>query len=358
MFLIAQNNFQLIIIFGLLLTIGVIYFLRLIPLTFNFVLLISLILSISLTLLFGFDAISLILNYSNYEFTHPYGSIALLSIVTSLAAIYMMDDLKFNTRSLKIFIIFLIIIIALVGGTVHRDFLIMWIFGLLVGFFILSKSFRRKSVLTFKNVTKVIIISLSTFGFFQLLSMILNLPMISPLLRLTRIDQNSVNSIILVIQNTYLIGHNPASAYLANSTGFADGYIALPINLINLLGLPFPEFYGILVNKKDVIDYFVPGIFGYSYDFGYLIMILFLIYVIGVLIIGLKILKKYRMNREKGKKNYLGREALLIGSITAFISQAWLGFFIINRDINGTALVTFLFLGALILGHVFLNKKN
>ena len=83
-------------------------------------------------------------------------------------------------------------------------------------------------------------------------------------------------------------------------------------------------------------------------------MILFLIYVIGVLIIGLKILQKYRMNREKGKKNYLGREALLIGSVTAFISQAWIGFFIINRDINGTALVTFLFLGALILGHLFL----
>ncbi len=358
MFLIAQNNFQLIIEFGLLLTIVVIYLLRLIPLTFNFILLISSILSIGLTVLFGFDAISLILHYSNYEFTHPYGTIALLSIVTCLAAIYMMDELKFNTKSLKIFIILLIIIIALVGGTVHRDFLVTWIIGLLIGYFILSKSFRQKSVLTIKNVTKVIIISFGAFGFFQLSSMILNLPIISPLLRLTRIDQNSVNSISLVIQNTYLIGHNPASAYLANSTGFADGYIALPLILIKLLGLPFPEFYGILVNKKDVIDYFVPGILGYSYDFGYLIMILFLIYVIVILIIGLKILRKYRMNREKGKKNYLGREALLIGSITAFISQAWVGFFIINRDINGTALVTFLFLGALILGHLFLNKKN
>ena len=358
MFLIAQNNFQLIIIFGLLLTIGVIYFLRLIPLTFNFVLLISLILSISLTLLFGFDAISLILNYSNYEFTHPYGSIALLSIVTSLAAIYMMDDLKFNTRSLKIFIIFLIIIIALVGGTVHRDFLIMWIFGLLVGFFILSKSFRRKSVLTFKNIISVIIASLVAFGFFQILSTILNLPIISPLLRLIRLDQNSVSSIRMVIQNTYLIGHNPVSAYLANSTGFADGYIALPLTVITHLNLPFPEFYGILSNRQDVINYFVPGILGYSYDFGYILMFLVLAYVIGVLLIGLKILNVYRKNRENGDKSLLGREALLIGSITAFASQAWIGLFIITRFINGTSLVTFLFLGAMILGHLFIiNKK-
>jgi len=58
------------------------------------------------------------------------------------------------------------------------------------------------------------------------------------------------------------------------------------------------------------------------------------------------------------KKNLLGREALLIGSITAFISQAWIGFFIINRDINGTALVTFLFLGDMVLGHLFIIKKN
>ncbi len=358
MFLIAPNNFQLIVEFGFLLTIGVILLLNVVPLTFSFVLLITLIISTGLTIVFGFDATLLVLNYSNYEFTHPYGSIALFSVVTCLASIYMMDDLNFNTRKLKIFIILLIIIIALVGGTVHRDFLGMWILGLLVGLFLLSKSFRRKSVLTIKNITLVIIITLGTFGFFQALSVISNLPVISPFLRLIRIDQNSVSSISMVLHNTYLIGHNPASAYLANSTGFADGYVSLPLTLIKILGLPFPEFYGILVNKKDVIDYFVPGVFGYSYDFGYIVMILFLMYVVGVLIIGLKILKKYRSNRENGNKNSLGREALLIGSITAFISQAWIGFFIINRDINGTALVTFLFLGAMVLGHLFIIKKN
>ena len=127
----------------------------------------------------------------------------------------------------------------------------------------------------------------------------------------------------MVLQNTYLIGHNPASSYWGNATaGFADGYVQLPINLITLFGLPFPVFYGILVSKKDVIDYFVPGIFGYGYDFGYIILFLFLVYVVAVLFIGLKMLREYREKREKGNKSLLGREALLVGSITAFISQA------------------------------------
>jgi hypothetical protein len=87
-------------------------------------------------------------------------------------------------------------------------------------------------------------------------------------------------------------------------------------------------------------------------------MFIFIAYVIGVLLIGFKILEIYRRNRENGGKSLLGREALLIGSITAFASQAWIRFFIITRFINGTSLVTFLFLGAIILGHLFIiNKK-
>jgi Na+-translocating ferredoxin:NAD+ oxidoreductase RnfD subunit len=107
-----------------------------------------------------------------------------------------------------------------------------------------------------------------------------------------------------------------------------------------------------------VIDYFTPGIFAWGYEFGYIILILVLLAVLGVIIIGLKIMKVYKEKRERGNKTLLGREALLIGSLTAFMGQAWVGFFIINRDINGTALVTFLFLGAMVLGHVLMVKKS
>jgi hypothetical protein len=358
--LIAQNHFQFIIEFAVLMIIGVTFLLNIVPLSLSAVLLIALIISIGISLLFGFDAISLLApSLSAHEFTHPYGSIALLAIVTCLASIYIMEEVGINTRSLKSFIILLIVFITLAGGLVHRDFLGMWILGLLIGFFILSKSFRRKSVLTIKRASMVIVLILAAFGALEGLSRLLNLPVLSPLLRLDRLNLNSVSSIALVLKNTYLIGHNPASAYWgSDALGFADGYISLPINLITLFGLPFPLFYGILVTKKDVIDYFVPGIFGFSYDFGYLTFFLILAYVVAVLLIGLKILSVYREKRERGNKSLLGREALLIGSITAFISQAWIGFFVINRDINGTALVTFLFLGALVLGHVLLVKKN
>ena len=42
------------------------------------------------------------------------------------------------------------------------------------------------------------------------------------------------------------------------------------MQFILLFGLPFPMFFGILVNQKDTIDYMLPGILGYGFDFGYL----------------------------------------------------------------------------------------
>jgi hypothetical protein len=198
------------------------------------VLLAGLIISVGMALLFGFDAISLLLPGIGYhEFTHPYGAIALFAVATSLAAIYIMDDVGINTRSLKTFLLLIIVAIPLFGGMVHRDFLLMWIVGLFIAFFILSKSFRRKSVLTVKRVVMVTVVVLVAFGFMEVLSRLLNMPLISPISRIERILDNSLPSIKMVIQNTYLIGHNPATSFWgAESSGFADGYVTLPITLI------------------------------------------------------------------------------------------------------------------------------
>ncbi len=358
--LIAQNHLQLIVEFGLILLIGVSFFINIMPLSLSAVLLGGLIVSIGMALLFGFDAFSLIApSLGIHEFTHPYGSIALLAVATSLAAIYIMDDVGINTRSLKTFLLMIIVFIAIAGGMIHRDFLLMWIVGLFIGFFILSKSFRRKSVLTIKRALIVVVVVLISFGFMELLSKLLSMPIISPVVRIERILDNALPSISLVIKNTYLIGHNPATSFWGSeSSGFADGYISLPISLITTFGLALPIFYGVLTNQKDVIDYFAPGIFGFSYDFGYLTFFFIMLWVLAVIVIGLKILKVYKEKRERGNKTLLGREALLIGSLTAFIGQAWVGFFIINRDINGTALVSFLFLSAMVLGHLLIVKKS
>lgn len=356
---IAQNHLQFIIEIAFMIQIGVMFFLNLIPLSLSLVVMVSLAITVGLTAIFGFDTMALFLpGFTHNEFTHPYGSIALLTVVTSVAALYIMEEVGVNTRNLRNFVFALIILITVVGGMMHRSFLLLWMLGLILGFFIISKSFRRKSVFTVKRVIMVVVIILVSFGFLELFSRLLQMPILSPILRLERIFENSLPSVSMVIKNTSLLGHNPDSAFWGTlSLGHSDGYISLPLSLITLFGLPFPLFYGLLVDKKDFIDYFVPGIFGWSYDFGYLTLIFLLGWFLLVLYVGFNILSTYRERRETGDKDCYGREALLIGSLTAFIAQGLVGLFIINRSINGMALVTFLFLSAMVLGHIMLIKK-
>ena len=102
----------------------------------------------------------------------------------------------------------------------------------------------------------------------------------------------------------------------------------------------------------------LPGIFGWGYDFGYLTLFFLLLWCVGVIIIGFKMLAIYREKRENGSRRFLGREALLIGSLSAFIAQAVVGLFIMNRTVNGMALLTFIFLSALIVGHIITVKRD
>ena len=48
----------------------------------------------------------------------------------------------------------------------------------------------------------------------------------------------------------------------------------------------------------------------------------------------------------------------MTGALTAFISQALIGMFVFNRSINGLALLSFIFLGALILANVVTLKSR
>ncbi len=197
------------------------------------------------------------------------------------------------------------------------------------------------------------------FGSLDLLSRVLEMSILRPILRLTRIENYATASVEMVINNTTLFGHQLGSCYWGDAClGGSDGYISLPVTLITLFGLPFPIFYGILVTQKDVIDYMLPGIFGVAFDFGYLFLIFLLGWCIFVMYTGFRILRVYRRRRENGDKDCLGREALLIGSLTAFIAQATIGLYLINRSINGTALLTFIVLSALVVGHIVLVKKK
>ena len=66
---------------------------------------------------------------------------------------------------------------------------------------------------------------------------------------------------------------------------------------------------------------------------------------------------KYNKRESKNRK-YLGKEVLLIGSLTGFVSQAVIGLFLFNRTVNGMALLTFMFLGSLVLAHTVTIRRD
>jgi len=356
---IAQNHFQLILEVGLILFSIIIFTINLAPISLSIITFISLALSVGFTALFGVDILLLFLNFGQNEFTHPFGPIALLAIITALASLNVMEESGVNVKGLKNFIFALLIGVTIFGGLMHRSFLFLWILGLFIGFFIISKSFRQKTFLTTRRILIFLGMGAVGFAILEILSVLLHMEVFSPLLRIARIEENSLPSFKMVLHNTQLIGHNPESSFWASEgTGFAEGYISLPMSFILLFGLSFPLFFGILVSKKDMIDYMLPGIFGYAFDFGYLVMIGLIIFTIITIVLGLKMLVSYRKRREMNNKKYLGKEVLLIGSLTAFITQALVGLFIVNRTINGTALLTFIFLAAMVLAHAVSLKRD
>lgn len=359
MFLIAQNHLQLIIEVGLILLVSLIFCLNLIPLSLSVVTFLSLFLSGGFVLLFGADIVFLVISSSQNEFTHPFGPIALLAVITALASLKVMENSGVDVAGLKKLVYLLIAGITVFGGLMHRSFLLLWFVGLFIGYIIISKSFRQKSVFTLKRIFMFVGLGLAAFASLEVVSRLTNMTIFSPLLRLERIGDNSLASIRMVLENTQLIGHSGSASYWGTEgTAFAEGYITLPMQLILMFGLPFPLFFGVLVNQKDTVDYMLPGIMGYGFDFGYLGLIGLMIFVVGTIIVGLKVLTKYREKREKNNKKYLGKEVLLIGALTAFISQALIGLFIFNRTINGTALLAFIFLGALILANAVTLKTR
>ena len=360
MALIASNHLIFILEFAILMHIGVLLLLNFIPLNFSLVFVLSLILGVGITLLFGFDALCLVLPMLNHhEFTHPYGPLAILVVVTSWSIIPVIEEQGSKTSNIKLLVLLISAGITLFGAFVHRDFLIMWALGLAVGFLILSKTFKKESsFINIRNVALILVGLLLIFGVMEGLAQLLNMEIISPLSRIDRMSSNQLSSLRLVLGNTNAWGHTANATYWGSSgLGNSDGYISLPLTFVTLFGLPFPLFSGILVTKKDVIDYFLPGIFGFGFDFGYVALVVILLWILAVIIIGIKVLNKYRIQRERGNKKYLGREALLTGSLSAFIAQTILGLFIITRTINGSALVTYLFLSAMVVAHVVTTKR-
>ncbi len=356
--LIPENHLQFIIEVAVLIHVGIILLFNVITIPLSMVLFLSLFLTIILTALFGVDAAFLFLPFvSHHEFTHPFGPLAVFAWVTLSASANLLSEVDIKSSSIKTLSLILFVVIAIAGSLMHRSFLLLWLLGWFIGFLIMSKSFRKSSRITVKRILAVIAAGVAGFGILEILATIFNQPVLSPLLRITRLEQYAMPSLNMVIKNTTLWGHVQGACFWgSNCLGGSDGYISLPMNLINFFTLPFPLFSGVLVTQKDYIDYMLPGIFGVAFDFGYGGLLLLMGWCLIVIITGFYVLRKYRSKRKNGSRRYLGREALLIGALAAFMTQTIIGLFLFTRTIDGAAMLTYIFLSALVMAHAVIVK--
>lgn len=358
--IIAETHLQLILEFAAIIHLGVMLFFNVLSIPLSMVLFIALILTVLLAVVFGLDATFLFLPFvSHHEFTHPFGSIALFGWTTLAASASLLSEVDIRSNSIKAMSLILFGAIAVAGGLMHRSFLILWFLGWIIGTLIMSKSFKKSTKFTPKAVITVVVAGIAGLGIMEALSKIFNITVLSPMLRISRIEEYSLPSLSMVLKNSLLWGHVQGSCYWGSGCmGSSEGYISLPMNLIHSLTLPFPLFYGVLVTKKDYIDYMLPGIYGVSFDFGYGILLAFLGWTMLVIVTGFLILKKYRSKRKNGSRMYLGKEALLIGALTAFITQSLVGLFVFNRTFNGAAMLAYILLSALVMAHAVTIRKR
>lgn len=357
---IAHTNLQFIIEIAILIHVVILILFNIVYLPLSLVLFLALVFTFLIAGVFAVDAVFLLLPMlSHHEFTHPFGALAVFGWVTIAASASLLAEENIKSNSIKAVSLILFFTIAVAGGLMHKSFLILWFLGWAISYFIMSKSFKRESRINTKTVFGFIGAGIGGFAILELLSRILNASVLSPLLRIARLEQYSFSSLKTVLVNTTFWGHVQGSCYWgANCLGGSDGYITLPVTLIQNLGLPYHIFYGVLIVKKDYIDYMLPGIFAYAYDAGYFGLLFILAWTLIVSVSGFIVLRDYRTKRKEGNKQFLGREALLIGSLSAFLSQSIIGLFIFNRSINESALLAYIIISALVIAHVVLPIKT
>jgi len=358
--LIAENHLQFILEVAIMVHVGVLILFNIVAIPLSLVLFLALALTVVLTGIFSIDTAFLFLPFvSHHEFTHPFGPLAVFSWATLSASANLLTEVDIKSSSIKAVSVMLFFLIAVAGGMMHRSFLLLWLLGWFLGTLIMSKSFRRTSTITMKRVLVVMGAGLAGFGLLELVSRIINNQILSPVVRIGRVEEYAMPSLSLVIKNTTFFGHKIGSCFWgAACHGGSDGFLSMPMNLINLFTLPFPLFAGILVVKKDAIDYMLPGIFGVAFDFGYGGLLALMIWIMIVTLTGFYILRDYRSKRKNGSRMYLGREALLIGSLTGFLSQSIIGLFLFNRTFNGIAMLVYILLSALVMAHILTIKRN
>ncbi|WP_456482633.1 hypothetical protein [Methanopyrus sp.] len=322
-----------------------------------------------LALLFTVDAFSLFLPIPRHEFTHPFGPLALAAWATSRYLLQLLETRGITAaRRTRPYFNLLWVYVGVVGGIMHRDFLLSWFLcwalteHFIAKYLKVESKFRafaaRAAKMSKKSIAMATLMALGFLGLLELLAHVLNKPVLSPSLRIKRFAEYTVPGLEFVAKNAYIVGHSTKALPAGYEwRGFGDGFVTLPVGYLMTFRLDVPTLHGSLVVKKDLLDYMLPGLFTWAFDFGYIGAVLLSVWVAVTLYVGSRCLSEYiKLRRRRMTARFLAREALLFGCLIAFSVQSLIGVFLFSRAMNSFALATFTLLSALIWAHLVRSK--
>ncbi len=367
MYIVPYNTGEALLDFFLMTHLTIPPFLAYANITVQRVLVLCMLTLLTLLGLFSMDALSIFLPVPRHEFTHPFGPIALMAWATARYLLQILENSGISAvQRTKIYYNLIWILIGITGGVVHRDFFLSWLICWLFVEHVVTKyvgSTRLGTVVrTMAEKRKKVIIMGTGFGaavyaVLEILAKVLNKPVLSPSLRIYRFTKYTLPALDFIKKYTRFIGHSTKGLPPGyHWRGFGDGIVTLPIGYLMAFRLDVPTLHGTLVVKKDLIDYMLPGLFAWTFDFGYLGPLILCLWIGSTVYVGASMLNNYIKIRSTRVTRFVAREALLFGSLTAFSIQSLIGAFLFSRAMNSFALATFTFLSAMIWAHVLRRR--
>jgi len=338
--------------------------------TIQRVLSLSILLLAVLMLMFFVDMLSLFLPLPRHEFTHPFGPLTLAAWASARYLIGLLEARGISAaRRTRPVLNTLWLFTGIFGGVMHRDYLLSWLLCWIGTEYLISRQLEvgtRIGALAARagQMSRRVIAAVSAIGVGLLLLMeaaarVLNKPVLSPALRVKRFAEYTVPGLDFIRKNAYLVGHSTKSLPAGyHWCGFGDGFVTLPVGYLVMFNLNVPTLHGALVARKDLLDYMLPGVFVWAFDFGYVGAFLLSLWVGITLYVGSRCLSEYvGRRRYEFSSELAAREALLFGCLMAFSIQSLIGAFLFSRAMNSFALATFTLLSSLIWGHVIARYR-
>jgi len=323
-----------------------------------------------MALLFSVDVLSLFLPMPRHEFTHPFGPLTLAAWASARYLVGILESRGISAaRRTRPVLNLLWLYVGMVGGLMHRDYLLSWFLCWVGTEYLIARYLEgetrvgalamRAARMSRRTIAAVSVIAVGFVAMMEALARALNKPVLSPVVRVQRFAEYTVPGLDLILKNAHLIGHStkplPAGYHWR---GFGDGFVTLPVGYLVMFNLDVPTLHGALVTRKDLLDYMLPGVFVWAFDFGYIGSLLLSLWVGLTLYVGSRCLARYiKMHQCEFSSRIVAREAMLFGCLIAFAVQSLIGAFLFSRAMNSFALATFTILSAAIWGHTVIRTR-